>query len=137
MRFLPKSRASYRRCASQQLLNGDRQVPHSLAGYVIHGIGNRGRDRYRRELSQAPYADRARFIKFGLNYGRGINSIDAPRDNGLLSGGYFLEFRASLGEYRRVSHRSVTFQPELIGKTSDLLVILMIFNSSLSQDRYC
>src|SRR5689334_13935834 len=47
---------------SQELLNGDRQVPHSLADRVIHGVGDRRRHRYRGELAEPLGADRARLL---------------------------------------------------------------------------
>src|SRR2546426_6939723 len=62
----PRARRRRRACvpspASQQLLHRDRQVAHSLAGRVIHGIPNRRRHRYGSELAEALGAERARFL---------------------------------------------------------------------------
>jgi hypothetical protein len=47
---------------SQQLLHGDRQIAHALAGRVIDRVGNRGRHRHRGQLAKALGAQRARLL---------------------------------------------------------------------------
>src|SRR5260370_29098407 len=57
-----KQRSAVSPHVSQQLLNGDRQVPHSLPCGVIHGICDGRRYGYRSEFTQTLCADRARFV---------------------------------------------------------------------------
>src|SRR5439155_10345 len=47
---------------SQKLFHRDRQVTHSLARRVIHGIGDRRRHRHGGELPEALGSERARFL---------------------------------------------------------------------------
>src|SRR3989475_1118763 len=47
---------------SEKLFHRDRQVAHSLAGRVIHGIGDRGRHRHGGELPEALGSEWARFL---------------------------------------------------------------------------
>src|ERR1700751_2098016 len=47
----PRCTGNRKPATSQQLLNGDRQLPHSLAGCVIHGICDCRRDGYRSEFA--------------------------------------------------------------------------------------
>src|SRR5712692_11082315 len=47
---------------SQKLFHHDRQVAHSLAGRVIHGIGDRGRHRHGGELPEPLGSEWARFL---------------------------------------------------------------------------